>query len=134
MNQFKKLNVIWLILLILLTVTSPSYGYNNETEIQTVLLAESLIGKPFKQGGNTPEEGFNSTGFIQYIFREGENIVLPGSPSQLSKLGKPIERSEIQPGDVLFFTGSKNIIPAIYKGDDIIIVVATNEGESKWKQ
>ncbi|TEB06184.1 Gamma-DL-glutamyl hydrolase precursor [Pelotomaculum schinkii] len=131
MNQFKKINVIWLILLILLTVTSPAYGYNNETEIQTVLLAESLIGKSFKQGGNTPEEGFNSTGFIQYIFREGENIVLPGSPSQLWKLGKPIERSEIQPGDVLFFTGRKNIIPAIYKGDDIIIVVATNEGVVK---
>lgn len=130
MNQFKKLNVIWLILLILLTA-SPSYGYNNETEIQTVLLAESLIGKPFKQGGNTPEEGFNSTGFIQYIFREGEHIVLPGLPSQLWKLGEPIERSEIQSEDVLFFTGSKNLIPAIYKGDNIIIVVATNEGVVK---
>ena len=130
MNRFKKLNVIWLIPLILLTV-SPSYGYNNETEIQTVLLAESLIGKPFKQGGNTPEEGFNSTGFIQYIFREGASIVLPGSPSQLWKLGEPIERSEIQPGDVLFFTGSNNLIPAIYKGDNIIAVVATNEGVVK---
>jgi cell wall-associated NlpC family hydrolase len=119
---------VWLILLILLTVTSPSYGYSNEKEIQTVLLAESLLGKPFEQGGSTPEEGFNSTGFIQYIFGEGENIVLPGSPLQLWKLGKPIEHSEIQPGDVLFFTGSKNLIPAIYKGDDIIIVVATNEG------
>ncbi|OPX89847.1 MAG: Gamma-DL-glutamyl hydrolase precursor [Pelotomaculum sp. PtaB.Bin104] len=122
---------IWLILLILLTVTSPSYGYNNETEIQTVLLAESLIGKPYEQEGNTPEEGFNSTGFIQYVFREAESIVLPGSPSQLWKLGKPIERSEIQPGDVLFFTGSENLIPAIYKGDDSIIVVATNEGVIK---
>lgn len=131
MNRFKELNVIWLILLILLTVTSPSYGYNNDTEIQAALLAESLNGKPFAQGGNTPEEGFNSTGFIQYIFREEENIVFPGSPSQLWKLGKPIERSEIQSGDVLFFTGSENLIPAIYKGDDIIIVVATNEGVVK---
>ncbi|MEL7565147.1 MAG: hypothetical protein AAGU27_09715 [Dehalobacterium sp.] len=73
MNQFKILNVIWLALLILLIVTVPSYGYNNETEIETVLLAESLIGKPFTQGGNTPEEGFNSTGFIQYVF-EREKI------------------------------------------------------------
>ncbi|MBB6218343.1 cell wall-associated NlpC family hydrolase [Anaerosolibacter carboniphilus] len=131
MDPFKKLTVIWLVLLILLTVKSPSYGYNNEAEIQTVLLAESLIGKPFKQGGNTPEEGFDSTGFIQYVFREEGNIVLPGSPSQLWKLGEPIERSEIQPGDVLFFTGSDNLIPAIYKGDNIIIVIATNEGVVK---
>ena len=131
MNQFKKLNIIWLILLILLTVTSPSYGYNDETEIQAVLLAESLIGKPFKQGGNTPEEGFNSIGFIQYVFKEGEQVVLPGSPSQLWKLGEPIERNEIQPGDVLFFAGSDNLIPAIYKGDNIIIVVATDEGVVK---
>lgn len=131
MNQLKKLNVIWLVLLILLTVTVPSYADYNETEIQTVLLAESLIGKPFKEEGNTPEEGFNSTGFIQYVFREGENIVLPGSPSQLWKLGEPIERNNIQPGDVLFFTGGKNLIPAIYTGDNIIIVVTTNEGVVK---
>ncbi|MFZ5969931.1 MAG: C40 family peptidase [Bacillota bacterium] len=131
MNPLKKRNVMRLVLLILLIFIVPSYGYNNEAEIQTVLLAESLIGKPFKQGGNTPQEGFNSTGFIQYVFREEENIVLPGSPSQLWKLGEPIERSEIQPGDVLFFTGSDNLIPAIYKGDNIIIVVATNEGVVK---
>jgi cell wall-associated NlpC family hydrolase len=129
MNQLKKLNAIWLALLIMLTFAVPVYGYDNETEIQTVLLAESLIGTPYKEGGNTPEEGFNSTGFIQYVFREGENIFLPGSPSQLWKLGEPLERSEIQPGDVLFFTGS-SMIPAIYEGDDIIIVV-TNEGVAK---
>lgn len=131
MSKFKKLNIIWLALLIVLTVIVPSSAYNNETAIQTVLLAESLIGKPFKEGGNTSEEGFNSTGLIQYVFREEENIVLPGSPSQLWKLGEPIERSEIQPGDVLFFTGSNNLIPAIYKGDNIIIVVTTNEGVAK---
>jgi len=131
MNRFKKLNVIWLVLLIMLTGMVRASGYDNETENQTVLFAESLLGKPFKQGGNTPEEGFNSTGFIQYVFKEEENIFLPGSPSQLWKLGEPIERSEMQPGDVLFFTGSSNLIPAIYKGDDIIIVVATNEGVVK---
>ena len=131
MNLFKKLTVIWLTPLILLTVTSTSYGYHNETEHQIVSLAESLIGKPFKQGGNTPQEGFDSTGFVQYVFREEDNIVLPGSPSQLWKLGEPIEQSEIHPGDVLFFTGSSNRIPAIYKGDDIIVVVATNEGVVK---
>jgi cell wall-associated NlpC family hydrolase len=131
MNLLKKLNVIWLALLIMLTFVVPAYGSDNETEIQTVLLAESLIGKPFKEGGNTPEGGFNSTGFIQYVFREGKNIFLPRLPSQLWKLGEPLERSEIQPGDVFFFTGSNNLIPAIYKGDDIVIVVTTNEGVVK---
>ncbi|MCR6544521.1 C40 family peptidase [Dehalobacterium formicoaceticum] len=130
LNQLKRINVLfpWLILVILLTVASPSYGYDNETDIQTVLLAESLIGKPYVPGGNTPEKGFDSIGFIQYIYKEGENIVLPRSPSQLWKLGKPIERSEIQPGDVLFFNGSNNMIAAIYTGDDIMIVVSTTEG------
>ncbi|GEM_PF-466320 len=130
MNLLKKLNAIWLALLIMLTFVVPAYGYDNETEIQTVLLAESLIGKPFKEGGNTPEGGFDSTGFIQYVFREGESIFLPGSPSQLWKLGKPLDRSEIQPEDVLFFTGSSSMIPAIYEGGDIIIVV-TDEGVAK---
>ncbi|MEL7563959.1 MAG: NlpC/P60 family protein [Dehalobacterium sp.] len=131
MNLLKKLNAIWLALLIMLTFVVPAYGYDNETEIQTVLVAESLIGKSFKEGGITPEEGFNSAGFIQYVFKEGENLFLPGSPSQLWKLGEPIERNEIQPGDVLFFTGSGNLIPAVYQGNNIIIVVATNEGVVK---
>ncbi|KAB3535247.1 bifunctional murein DD-endopeptidase/murein LD-carboxypeptidase [Alkaliphilus pronyensis] len=131
MNQLKKLKGIWLVLLILLTAVVPSYGYSNETEIQRILLAESLIGKPFTPEGNTPEEGFNSTGLIQYVFRQSENIVLPRQPSKLWKLGKTIKRSEIQPGDVLFFTGNNNLIPAIYKGDNIIIVVSTNDGVVK---
>lgn len=100
----------------------------SSTEIERVSIAESLLGKPFKLGGNTPEEGFNSTGFVQYVFKKEDNIVLPGSPSILCKLGEPIERNEIQPGDILFFSGSKNLMPAIYKGNDTIIVVATNEG------
>lgn len=124
MNKFKKLYTIWLVVLILLTNMIPAYGYNSKEILE---LAESLLGIPFEQGGSTPDEGFNSTGFVQYVFREGKNIFLPNSPSQLWKLGKPIERNNIQPGDVLFFNGSKNIIPAIYKGDDTIIVVSTDK-------
>lgn len=141
MNLLKKQNTIWLALLIMLNSVVLAYGYNHETEIQTVLIAESLIGKPFKEGGNTPKGGFNSSGFIQYIFKEGKNICLPGLSSQLWKLGEHLERSEIQPGDVVFFIGSSNLIPTIYKGDDIVIGVSTNEGvgernieeDSYWK-
>ncbi|GEM_PF-4204296 len=30
MKQFKKLNIIWLVILALLTIMVPAYGYNNE--------------------------------------------------------------------------------------------------------
>lgn len=124
MKQHKKINIILLVVLILLTNIVPAYGYNSEEILE---LAESLLGTPFEKNGSTPDEGFNSTGFVQYVLREGKNIFLPHLPSQLWKLGEPIERSNIQPGDVLFFNGSKNIIPAIYKGDDTIIVVSTDK-------
>ncbi|MBZ2174661.1 C40 family peptidase [Schnuerera sp. xch1] len=123
------IKILSLVLLFTFSIGISAYSIPAETE--TVLLAENLIGEPYKQGGNAPEEGFDSAGFIQYIFREGENLFLPQSPSKLWKLGEPIERNEIQPGDVLFFTGSKNLIPAIYKGDDTIIVVSTSEGVVK---
>lgn len=144
-----KLNVSLLVLSILLTAGIPSHvncssfestGYKecspsslenadkaSSAEAGTLSLAEGLIGTPYKKGGNTPEEGFNSTGFIQFLFKKTENIILPASPSLLWKQGEPVERSEIKPGDILFFNGSKNLIPAIYKGDDIIIVVATDK-------
>lgn len=128
MNLSKRLKAVLTALLLMLVFIAPASGYDNETGIRAVLLAESLIGKPYKENGITSEEGFNSVGFIQYVFKEVKNIFLPGLPSQLWKLGEPLKRSEIQPGDVLFFDGSSNLIPAIYKGDDIILVVTTNEG------
>ena len=64
MKKFKKLYTIWLVVLILLTNMIPAYGYNSKEILE---LAESLLGIPFEQGGSTPDEGFNSTGFVQYV-------------------------------------------------------------------
>jgi cell wall-associated NlpC family hydrolase len=98
------------------------YGTN-----QVVKTAVELIGSPYLAGGTTPE-GFSSTGFIQYAYKKASGIIVPTSATMCQELGKDIAKTDILEGDILFFEGSENLIPAIYKGNDIFIVVTTSEG------
>lgn len=158
MKQFKKLNIIWLVIFALLTITVPAYGYNNEEVIE---LAESMLGTPFKLGGNTPDEGFNSTGFIQYELSPlaVKALELAGSPYELGgndpngfdhsgfvqyvfseiyepdfprtsneqwRAGLEVDMDDIKSGDVLFFQGSSVPLPGIYIDNGIFVIVTTD--------
>lgn len=68
-----------------------------------MLQAMSLMGIAYRFGGNNPNQGFDCSGFIRYIFQKSVGINLPRTASEQAQTGRPIARSDIQPGDVLFF-------------------------------
>lgn len=75
-------------------------------QLETVLQrARSLEGAPYQPGGVDPE-GFDCSGFVSYVYGEGQ-IVLPRSSSAMSLVGRSIPREEVRKGDLLFFTGSE---------------------------
>lgn len=71
--------------------------------MQTVLdRAEACLGAPYLWGGTDAETGFDAPGFIQHCFLDA-GISLPRSVSELMGEGEPVERSDLQAGDLLFF-------------------------------
>lgn len=95
----------------------------NESTGDIILLARSLIGTDFTDGGETPQTGFDNSGFIYYVLRESGYITCPRGVSAQSEWGTGISYSELVPGDLVFFSegGSFAEFGGIYSGDGIMI-------------
>jgi cell wall-associated NlpC family hydrolase len=85
--------------------------------------AISHTGIQYKYGGNSPETGFDCSGFVAYVFKQTINLTLPHSALALSQIGKVIPKTEMQAGDLVFFKTIKNTIShvGIYLGDNRFI-------------
>jgi len=85
---------------------------------EIVSLAQQYLGVPYVYGGSSPS-GFDCSGFTMYVFSQ-LGIKLPhGATSQLS-YGASVSRSELQPGDLVFFQdyGAVASHVGIYIGGD----------------
>ena len=68
-----------------------------------VATALSLRGTPYRDGGTDPAQGFDCSGFIQYVFaRHGQT--LPREAKDQYTVGKKVKSSKVRPGDLLFFS------------------------------
>jgi len=82
--------------------------------------AMELLGIRYRYGGSSPETGFDCSGFVNHVFREGLGLMLPRSSKEMSKSGQEISRSDLQPGDLVFFNTMRNAFShvGIYLGDN----------------
>jgi cell wall-associated NlpC family hydrolase len=83
-----------------------------------VLQALSLLGTPYRYGGASPESGFDCSGLVRHVFASVLNQDLPRRSEEISAVGQPVSRAEIQPGDLLFFNTLRRAFShvAIYIG------------------
>ena len=90
---------------------------------EVLMSALSLTGVKYKFGGNSPETGFDCSGFVRYVFNQAASLTLPHSALAISQLGKSIPKSELAPGDLVFFKTVKNAIShvGIYMGNNRFI-------------
>jgi cell wall-associated NlpC family hydrolase len=65
--------------------------------------ALDLLGIRYRRGGSSPDAGFDCSGFVSHVFREGLGLILPRSSKEMSKSGEVIARDELKPGDLVFF-------------------------------
>lgn len=64
-------------------------------------LAYSFLGYPYVYGGSGPS-GFDCSGFIMYVYGQFGYSLPHGTNGQLG-YGTPVDRSDLQPGDMIFF-------------------------------
>lgn len=90
---------------------------------EVLVNALSLTGVRYKYGGKSPESGFDCSGFVRYVYQQAGNLSLPHSARAISQLGKTIPKSELQPGDLVFFNTLRSTFShvGIYLGDNRFI-------------
>ncbi|MGN1421858.1 MAG: C40 family peptidase [Oscillospiraceae bacterium] len=67
-----------------------------------IATAESLLGVPFIDGGETPD-GFDNSGFIYYVLRQNGYITCPRGVYDQSQMGTTLEYDKLKGGDLVFF-------------------------------
>jgi hypothetical protein len=85
--------------------------------------ADSLIGVPYRWGGESVEEGFDCSGFTMTVYRLN-GLDLPRSSRSQWTAGMPVSRANLQKGNLVFFhtSGSGKISHVgIYVGNDQFI-------------
>jgi cell wall-associated NlpC family hydrolase len=104
--------------------TSEETGSNWSARVSEVLVnALSLTGVRYKYGGNSPETGFDCSGFVRYVFKQATSLSLPHSAMAISQLGKSVSKDELQPGDLVFFNTLRSTFShvGIYLGNNRFI-------------
>jgi cell wall-associated NlpC family hydrolase len=81
--------------------------------------AVGLLGIPYLRGGNSAESGFDCSGFVRHIYKETIGLALPRSADQQANSTQKIDRSELKPGDLVFFNTMKRTFShvGIYMGE-----------------
>lgn len=68
-----------------------------------VVRALTLIDTPYRYAGSTPASGFDCSGLVRYVFESVGSFQLPRRSEDMGKLGESIARSQLEPGDLVFF-------------------------------
>ena len=102
--------------------------------MQVVEYAKQFLGVPYVWGGNGPD-CFDCSGFTKYVYAHFGYTLNRTASTQLSN-GVSVSRSELQPGDLIFFDNGKVSTPVshvgIYVGDGQFIHASTNDYQVRY--
>ena len=82
------------------------------TPAQLVTFAKTLQGIRYKYGSIDPNEGFDCSGFITYVFNHF-NIAVPRTSVDFTDVYRKIPLRNARPGDLVLFTGTDSTIRTV---------------------
>ena len=95
--------------------------------------ASRFLGVPYRSGGTT-QGGLDCSGLVVTVY-EKFGIAMPRTSRDQANFGRQIDRSNLQPGDLVFFrtSGSTKISHVgIYSGDGEFIHASTRSKQVKY--
>ncbi|WP_460710975.1 C40 family peptidase [Lysobacter terrae] len=98
----------------------PVVAPDDPVRANAVLMrAISLVGTPYRYGGNTPESGFDCSGLVNYVYRDVLDLRLPRTSRELAAWQGPRVRPErLAAADLVFFGSGDSVSHVgIYVGE-----------------
>ncbi|MGM9426494.1 C40 family peptidase [Hydrogenophaga sp. MI9] len=68
-----------------------------------VVSAMGFLGVPYRYGGSSVETGFDCSGLVRAVFEQSVGKILPRRADQQAAATEVIDRSDLKPGDLVFF-------------------------------
>lgn len=86
---------------------------------ELVRSALQSLGVPYRRGGNSAATGFDCSGFVRATYEQTLGLVLPRRAHEQAAATRKIDRSDLQPGDLVFFNTLKRAYShvGIYLGE-----------------
>lgn len=87
-------------------------------------------GTPYRYGGLS-RSGVDCSGFVYLTFRDRFDLQLPRSTIDQTDIGTRIDKSDLLPGDLVFFktgSGENGLHVGIYDTDNTFIHASTSQG------
>lgn len=102
---------------------------SGESIEQLFTAVKDRMGTSYRWGG-TATDGFDCSGFVQYLYEESFQLKMPRTSSDMASLGRVVPRKKLMQGDLVFFSNGEKTIDhvGIYMGDNRFAHVSTSSG------
>jgi cell wall-associated NlpC family hydrolase len=78
------------------------HGQNAGSQADVVVAAKKALGTPYRTGGSG-ESGYDCSGFVLAMYKKTTGVILPRRAEEQAAATQKISRSDLQPGDLVFF-------------------------------
>lgn len=94
------------------------------------IYAISLVGTPYRHGGNTPQAGFDCSGLIGHVYKTHGSVAMPRTVARLQDAGQLVPLDSIRSGDLVIFSQRGEATHAgIYVGANLFVHAPSSGGE-----
>ena len=79
--------------------TQPARDYGLAVAVEALV----TVGARYHYGGSSPDTGFDCSGLVIHVYERAWAIELPRSTAEQRYLGRAVKRTELKPGDLVFY-------------------------------
>jgi cell wall-associated NlpC family hydrolase len=113
------MRVVYRVLFVLMVLAGPMLIAPRAQAVESVVpVVREAVGSPYVWGAAGPE-AFDCSGLVVWAYAQ-IGISLPHSSYALANGGEPVDRADLEPGDVVTFYPSASHV-GIYVGDGDVI-------------